>query len=637
MRREREEEFTADIRGCAAPERLKGLQKSVCFASIEADNFCSTMKSFTKKMSVAALLAAWVSVSPLASAAAETKSQPVITQPVESKAERDARMAWWREAKFGMFIHWGVYAALAGSHNGKQTGGAGEWILYDMEIPVADYKAYSEKFNPVNYTPEQWVIMAKKAGMKYIVITSKHHDGFALFDTKVSNWDVVDATPYGKDLIAPLAEACHKHGMKFGFYYSQAQDWTHPGGGAYKNKWDDAQKGDFAKYVNEIAIPQTREILSNYDKIDIIWWNTPANMTPELTEPLFKLAHELQPGIIMNDRLDGGFHGDSATPEQHIPTTGYADGRDWEVCMTLNNTWGYSAHDQNWKSPERVIKNLVDIASKGGNYLINMGPMADGSVPEATVECFREVGNWMHINGESIYNTTASPFKKLSWGRCTKRLESDGVRLYLHVFDWPEDGTLLLPGLRNDVLSANLLWEPVPVGTQIDDSGVWVKVPGRPPGNLERPEVISLKLKGVLNVESIPLVFDGSKDFEFAASEAELTGKVIVEQKAGKDNIGYWTDSKDSFSWSFKLKNTGKFELFSSVASQGDTTIEVVVGDMVSPVKIKSTGSYDKFGEPISLGVFEFKADQTIQLLIRSADAAWSPVNIRDIKAKKLE
>lgn len=588
-------------------------------------------------MSVAALLAAWVSVSPLASAAAETKSQPVITQPVESKAERDARMAWWREAKFGMFIHWGVYAALAGSHNGKQTGGAGEWILYDMEIPVADYKAYSEKFNPVNYTPEQWVIMAKKAGMKYIVITSKHHDGFALFDTKVSNWDVVDATPYGKDLIAPLAEACHKHGMKFGFYYSQAQDWTHPGGGAYKNKWDDAQKGDFAKYVNEIAIPQTREILSNYGKIDIIWWDTPANMTPELAEPLFKLAHELQPGIIMNDRLGGGFHGDSATPEQHIPTTGYADGRDWEVCMTLNNTWGYSAHDQNWKSPERVIKNLVDIASKGGNYLINMGPMADGSVPEATVECFREVGNWMHINGESIYNTTASPFKKLSWGRCTKRLESDGVRLYLHVFDWPEDGTLLLPGLRNDVLSANLLWEPVPVGTQIDDSGVWVKVPGRPPGNLERPEVISLKLKGVLNVESIPLVFDGSKDFEFAASEAELTGKVIVEQKAGKDNIGYWTDSKDSFSWSFKLKNTGKFELFSSVASQGDTTIEVVVGDMVSPVKIKSTGSYDKFGEPISLGVFEFKADQTIQLLIRSADAAWSPVNIRDIKAKKLE
>ncbi len=595
------------------------------------------MKSFTKKISVAALLAAWVSVSPLASVAAETKSQPVITQPVESKAEHDARMAWWREAKFGMFIHWGVYAALAGSHNGKQTGGAGEWILNDMEIPVADYKAYSEKFNPVNYTPEQWVIMAKKAGMKYIVITSKHHDGFALFNSKVSNWDVVDATPYGKDLIAPLAEACHKHGMKFGFYYSQAQDWTHPGGGAYKNKWDDAQKGDFAKYINEIAIPQTREILSNYGKIDIIWWDTPANMTPELAEPLFKLAHELQPGIIMNDRLGGNFHGDSATPEQHIPSTGYADGRDWEVCMTLNNTWGYSEHDQNWKSPERVIKNLVDIASKGGNYLINMGPKADGSVPEATVECFSEVGNWMHINGESIYNTTASPFKKLPWGRCTKRLEPDGVRLYLHVFDWPEDGTLLLPGLRNEVLSANLLWEPVPVSTQIDESGVWVKVPGRTPGNLERPEVISLKLKGFLNVEVIPLIVDGSKDFDLAVGEAELTGKLIVEQKESKDNIGYWTDSKDSFSWNFKLKNSGKFELFSSLASQDDTVMEVVVGDKVSPVKVKSTGSYEKFSDPVSLGVFEFEAGQPIQLLVRSADSAWSPVNLRDIKAKRQE
>jgi hypothetical protein len=182
-----------------------------------------------------------------------------------------------------------------------------------------------------------------------------------------------------------------------------------------------------------------------------------------------------------------------------------------------------------------------------------------------------------------------------------------------------------------------LLWEPVPVGTQIDDSGVWVKVPGRTPGNLERPEVISLKLKGFLNVESIPLTFDGSKDFELAVSEAELIGKVIVEQKDGKDNIGYWTDSKDSFSWSFKLKNAGKFELFSPLAGQGDTVIEVVVGDRGSPVTIKSTGSYEKFSEPVSLGVFEFEAGQTIQLLVRSADATWSPVNIRDIKAKKLE
>lgn len=595
------------------------------------------MKNFTKKITVAALLAACMGASPLICAAVGADTQPVITQPVESKAERDARMAWWREAKFGMFIHWGVYAALAGSHEGKKTTGAGEWILYNMEIPVADYKPYSQKFNPVNYTPEEWVIMAKKAGMKYIVITSKHHDGFALFDTKVSDWDVVDATPYGKDLIAPLAAACHKHGMKFGFYYSQAQDWTHPGGGAYKNKWDGAQKGDFAKYINEIAIPQTREILSNYGKIDIIWWDTPANMTPELAEPLFRLAHELQPGIIMNDRLGGGFQGDSATPEQYIPSTGYADGRDWEVCMTLNGTWGYSEHDQNWKSAETVIKNLVDIASKGGNYLINMGPKADGSVPVETVECFKEVGNWMHINGESIYNTTASPFKKLSWGRCTKRVEPDGVRLYLHVFNWPEDGTLLLPGLRNEVRSANTLWEPIPVSTGMNEVGVTVKVPGRTPGNLERPEVITLKLDGLLNVEPVVWTYDGEGDFELIVGDADLAGKLTVERKGNEDNIGYWLEPKDSFSWSFKLKNSGKFELFSAVASQGDTEIAVAAGDQVNSVKIENTGGYDKFVAPISLGVFEFKAGETVQLSVRSGAAKWSPVNIRDIKAKKLE
>lgn len=507
--------------------------------------------------------------------------------------------------------------------------------MYNMDIPVAKYKPYSQKFNPVNYSPEQWVIMAKKAGMKYIVITSKHHEGFALFDSKVTDWDVVDATPYGKDLIAPLADACRKHGMKLGFYYSQAQDWNHPGGGAYKAKWDDAQKGDFAKYIDEIAIPQVREILSNYGDIAIIWWDTPAQMTPELAAPLYALAKELQPAIIMNNRLGGGFKGDSETPEQFIPSTGYANGRDWEVCMTLNKTWGYSEHDKNWKSPETVIKNLVDIVSKGGNYLINMGPKADGSIPEATVDCFREVGEWMHINGQAIYGTTASPFKKLSWGRCTKRIDPDGVTLYLHVFNWPEDGTLFLPGLMNEVECATTMWDPVVVKTKNIENGVLVKVPGRTPGKLERPEVLSLKLKGILQVNPVIMTYTDD-NFVLNVSDAELNGSVKIEQKNKEDNIGFWTGEKDTVAWVFKVTKGGTFELASTAACEGDTVLEILLnGESKGTVSIPTTNGYTKFDAKVSLPTLELPPNKTITLTLRPVKDKWSPLNLRDIQVKK--
>lgn len=552
------------------------------------------------------------------------------TQIKESKAERDARMAWWREARFGMFIHWGVYSAAAGSYKGRESN-PGEWLLYNLEVPLDEYKTFAKKFNPVNYTPEDWVIMAKNTGMKYIVITSKHHEGFALFDSKVTDWDVVDATPYGKDLIKPLADACHKHGMKLGFYYSQDQDWTHPGGGAYKAKWDKKQEGDFTKYVKEISMPQVREILSNYGDIDILWWDTPCKMTPELAAPLYNLAHELQPGIITNNRLGAGFSGDSETPEQFIPATGYGADRDWEVCMTLNNTWGYSEHDKDWKSPEKVIKNLVDIVSKGGNYLINMGPKADGSIPVETVNCFKEVGQWMHINGNAIYNTTASPFKRLSWGRCTKRFEPDGTKLYLHVFEWPEDGTLLLPGLRNSVRYANTLWEPNTVECTSCENGTLVKVGNFVPGNLERPQVIELKLNGVLNVESVVTSYDSSKDFRINVSDAELSGKVNVEQKDGKESLGYWTEPKEAVEWNFKLSQAGTFDFVTETACEHDSKLTITIGDKTEEFAIKSTGSYNKFDTDVKLGTWELPANTKIKMVIKPVADNWSPVNLRNI------
>ncbi len=417
------------------------------------------------------------------------------TTAVKETAEPD-RLEWWNDAKFGLFIHWGVYSVPAGTHNDKKIDGIGEWILYNGEIPIATYKEYAKDFNPVKYDPEAWVKMAKDAGMKYIVITSKHHDGFGLFDSKVTDWDVVDATPFGKDLLKPLVEAAKKEGIKIGFYYSQAQDWTHPGGGAYKPKWDSAQNGSMDDYIDNIAVPQVKEILSNYGELDILWWDTPAGMTKERAEKFLPVIAE-HPRLITNNRLGGGYSGDSETPEQFIPATGFP-GRNWEVCMTMNDTWGYKSYDENWKSGKDLILKLSEIVSKGGNFLLNVGPTSLGEIPQPSIDRLKQVGEWMKINSEAIYETMASPFPYLPWGRASLKDQ----KLYLHVIEWPADGALKLP-LTNKAVAAYLLANKE---TSLEilqaDQHVEIKLPALAPDSIL--SIVVLEFEGSPEVLSAP-------------------------------------------------------------------------------------------------------------------------------------
>jgi len=376
-----------------------------------------------------------------------------ITFAQTAKTATEDKMDWWKEAKFGMFIHWGVYSVPAGVYKGKKVEGIGEWIMNTAKIPVKDYKLYAKQFNPDKYDPDAWVKMAKDAGMKYIVITSKHHDGFAMFDSKVTDWTIVRDSPYGKDVLKPLVAACHKYGLKIGFYYSQAQDWNHPGGAASGGTWDRAQEGDFDAYLDTIAVPQVREILANYGGLDILWWDTPQNMTPTRAAKFDEIVKKY-PNLITNNRLGGGYEGDTETPEQFVPATGFP-GRNWEACMTMNDTWGYKSYDENWKSTKVLVRNLADIVSKGGNFLLNVGPDSHGSIPGPSVERLAEMGKWIRVNHEAIYGTTASPFPYLSWGRCTRK----GQKLYLHVFNYPSNGELALP-MVNKLIKAYLLAAP---------------------------------------------------------------------------------------------------------------------------------------------------------------------------------
>jgi alpha-L-fucosidase len=430
----------------------------------------------------------------LCSAIAAPRSATAQLPPQETPAQRDARMKWWREARFGMFIHWGVYAVPAGEYKGQRFDHIGEWIMLDGRIPVAEYREYAREFNPVKYDPDAWAQLAKDAGMKYMVITSKHHDGFALFPSDASEWDIADASPYGQDLIGPLAESARSKGLKFGLYYSQAQDWTNPGGAKARDLgqgWDPAQHGDFDKYVDEVAVPQVREILTRY-KPDVLWWDTPVSMNEARAKRFLPLL-ELVPGIITNDRLERPHYpGDFGTPEQKIPDTGLA--KDWETCMTMNRTWGYKSYDHDWKSVDTLLRNLVDIASKGGNYLLNIGPKADGTIPQESIDRLQAIGKWMAVNGEAIYATTASPTARPSWGRITTKQLGDETTLYLHVFDWPADSKLPV-AVKNEPVSVRLLADPdrrLSIDRGVD--GLVVQLTGEAPDTI--CSVVALTMKG---------------------------------------------------------------------------------------------------------------------------------------------
>jgi alpha-L-fucosidase len=436
------------------------------------------------------------------------------------------RLAWWREARFGLFIHWGIYSVPAGVYKGNEIPGIGEWIMNNAKIPVTEYADYATQFNPVHFNAEQWVLLAKEVGMKYIVITSKHHDGFAMFGSKASRYNIVDATPFKRDPLKELAATCKKYGIRLGFYYSQAQDWHHAGGTAIGGHWDPAQDGNMDEYIDKIALPQVKEILSNYGPISILWWDTPEGMTPERAAKFLPLL-KLQPGIIVNNRLGGGIEGDFQTPEQYIPPTGIP-GKNWEACMTMNDTWGFKSNDHNWKSAESLVQNLIDIASKGGNYLLNVGPNSLGEIPEPSVVRLKQIGAWLKINGEAIYGTQASPFNKIPWGRCTQKKEGELTKLYLHVFDFTQDGQLKLDGLQNGIVKAYALADPghVPLKTSIHDATITIDISREKPS--EYATVIVLEIKGAPRVYDAPevtaaaTIFIDSLSFQISSNRPEV-------------------------------------------------------------------------------------------------------------------
>ena len=570
--------------------------------------------------------------------------------PRETEEQRDARMAWWRDARFGMFIHWGVYARLAGTYDGKQIPSLGEQIMGKGEIPVAKYKELAKEFNPTKYNAEEWVLLAKRAGMKYIIITAKHVDGFALWPTATNDWDV-EATLYKKDLLKPLAEACKKHGIKLGFYYAQTVDWSN--GGACNN-WDPEGKDDIPNYMKNIAIPQIKELANNYgDAPAILWWDVPVAMKYDYAKQILDVL-SVRPGLIQNNRLfkmhghmgvidmaaleeikGNPLYGDTETPEQYIPPTGLGD-RDFEVCMTMNDTWGYKSYDDNWKSSKVLIHQLIDIASKGGNYLLNVGPTGEGLIPEPSVERLEAIGKWMAVNSESIYGTTHSPFAKLIWGRCTVKKHEGSTTLFLHVFDWPKDGKLLVPGLESKVKSASLLANGTKLKFEKTPEGVIIQVPKQA---LDADAtVIKLEIVGEPKVSKVFIkpVKDGS--IELPAALADFPTPVkggtprFQEGEAGNE-IGFWDNAEAPVSWEFAGAKPGEYEVLGEISGIKDAKAIVEFGDQKINSSLSSTVNYNKYNIQ-SLGKIRIAGEGDQVLVIKPDPANWTAFNLRKVTLK---
>jgi alpha-L-fucosidase len=522
--------------------------------------------------------AAFLAVSSPLAAQANQEAQPEPPRApsrealVPTPTERDARLGWWREARFGMFIHWGVYSGLSGTWQGKAYGGYGEHIQRMAKIPIPVYhREVAGKFNPTGFDADAWVRLAKEAGMGYFVITAKHHDGFAMYDSKVSDATIVKATPFARDPMVELRDACRRHGLKFGFYYSHAFDWGEADGPG--NDWDfDNPGGDrrlggsewwnttpeflprARRYVDTKSIPQIQELIRNYDP-DILWFDTPHKLPPEENRRILAAVRAANPSLVINGRLIGGLGDYDSTcdrPAEFPPHAG-----DWEGIPTTNESYGYNANDHSHKPPAHFIRLLAKSAARGGNQLMNIGPTGDGLIDPADTTILRGIGAWWSVNGESIRGTVRTPLAVQAWGESTRRDDT----LFLHVFDWPKSGRLVVGGLRTEVRRAYLLSAPdQPLETRRAGPDLAVSVPSVAPDATD--SVVVLECDGPPLADPARLLSTEVAANSLHVYDGALQGGLRYSPgKRGDDRVLNWTRSADAVLWTVRVTEPATFDL----------------------------------------------------------------------------
>ncbi|MGQ9918027.1 MAG: alpha-L-fucosidase [Bryobacteraceae bacterium] len=556
------------------------------------------------------------------SALAASLSALLPAQPSQPLLPESERTQWFRDAKFGMFIHWGVYSVI-GRH---------EWIRHRAQIPQAEYDKYARRFNPVRFNADEWVTLARDAGARYIVITSKHHDGFSIYRSRVSDYDM-EITPYKGDPLKDLAAAARRHGLRLGFYYS-IMDWHHPD---YRPRraWEFPNNykagGNNNRYIDFMK-EQLRELLTGYGDVAVLWFDGEWEHTlaeAKRDDEIYDFIRSLQPNTLINDRLyerKPGNRADFGTPEQFVPATGLRgpDGKPvlWESCVTINqDSWGYNKYETVFKTERDLIRMLIEVVGKGGNLLLNVGPKPDGTIQDEFVTRLRAIGRWLRVNGEAIYGTTASPFERMSFfGRATVK----GRTLYLHVFQWPGDGRLRVAGLKNLVHKARLLADPErPVKAVRDGSDILLELPGEAPDEIA--SVVALELDGEPAVEPFSNRPDAKGVITLGVESCEID--TDFGQRAKKENaLGHvfltqWTRERDVPWWVVESPRGGRFLAEISYAAQREGAVFTVeAADSKLEGKAKATGGEWVF-KTQQLGEMELRPGRN-EIRVRISPAA---------------
>ncbi len=574
------------------------------------------------------------------------------TAQAASPMSTEQRLEWFREAKFGMFIHWGVYSVLGGEWEGRQMPARGELpfvdtnvelIMEGLRIPLADYRRIAQRFNPVEFDAQRWVRLAKQAGMRYLVITAKHQDGFAMYRSRTSSFNIFDATPFRRDPLAELAEACRREGIRFCVYYSHRDDYEDPS--SYANYWDFHETTrDYGKYFEGKVKPQLRELLTGYGPLGLIWFDH-GLYTERQAKEIVDLVHSVQPGCLTNGRV--GHYGQELMGDyQSLSDHGLPASRIqeyFETPQTLNDSWGYNKFDQKWKSPKVVIRELVDVVSKGGNYLLNVGPTSAGVIPTPAVDILEKAGAWLQRNGESIYGVSASPFPQSSWGRSTVHNE----KLYLHVFDWPVDGALELEGLRNDVRKAYLLLDSGRT-LQFTKTGdrLSIRLPAAPRNDID--SVVVVETRG--QAEAIPpgvAQQPSGAPVRLDYVSAVTAGKAVKRyNRLGNYYISKWTDPRDTVSWSIRIAKPNRYQVWITYAAETQRAggkYEVSVGSTTLTATVADTAAscLPNLGHPceqpyqyraFNIGVVDLPRAGQYSLVIRpSVDVGRDMMHLRSI------
>ena len=479
-----------------------------------------------------------------------------------SSDQEHPNIQWFKGAKFGLFIHWGLYSKLAGEWNGKRYYGSGEWIMNQAKIPVKQYEQVAQTFNPVKFDAVEWAQFAQDAGVKYMVITAKHHEGFSMFDSKFTDFDIVDASPYGKDPMKSLAKEAAKRNIRFGFYYSQFQDWHEPNGG--RNSWDfkESEK-NYIKYYQEKAVPQLKELMSNYGPLGIIWFDTPGGMSKEETSGFVNDLRKYQPTCLFSSRVGHGLgdyrdFGDSEMPAKVMNGA-------WESIYTHNDSWGYIKYDMNFKTSDEIIRLLVEVAAKGGNLMLNIGPDGEGNIPPYSFKFLKDVGKWLSKNGEGIYGTTSGLIPQQPWGFSTSKTGKQ----FLHILERPLNNEILIPDFPADVLKVTVLENGEPLEFRKTGNTVFIQLPV---GDIYKPNtVIELDYEGELQYKPGSItVSPWFRENRLEAAMADVSGNTHIKSFTYSHYFGDWKhttcvtgmkDTTDQVVFDLYITNPGVYKV----------------------------------------------------------------------------